>query len=279
MQDSIWINDFSILYKTEKLIAFFPTKKQSNEERINSIIRLSFYISIILSLYHSNVKYFSIFIFFLIFTYVIYSNHPTLNTTNEEQRRAIDKQQMNKNNNNLKLNNFIPNGNNGNNGNNVETIENTNGDCTKPTIANPFMNFTMADRMTFDKDGSIYNRPPACDTDDPEIKKLIDNAFNNNLYKDTSDIFGKMNSQRNYFTMPYTTIVNDQESFTKWLYMSPQTCKQNQDNCMNGNYTDLRGSRFIMPNPENNPISSKKLNSVDSKVYLTNNASEVSIKK
>ena len=266
MQDSIWINQFSILYKQEKLISFFPTKKQSNQERINAIVRLSFYISIVLSLYHSNFKYFSIFIFFLLFTYIIYSNHPMLNKTTSEITSEIISETTSETTSkttsettDIKLNNFIPNLQK-NGEHNIEKIENTNEECTKPTIANPFMNFTMADRMTFDSNGSIHDREPACDTNDPEIKKLIDVAFSNNLYRDTSDVFGKMNSQRNYFTMPYTTIMNDQESFSKWLYMSPRTCKEDQDNCMNGNYTDLRGSRFIMPNPEKNPISSKKLN-------------------
>lgn len=246
--DSIWVDNFSIIFRQDRLMSFFPTKIQSNEERINSIVRLSFYISIILSVYHSNLKYLSIFIFFLIFTSVIYSNHPTL------RPKLIT---IKKDDEQIKLNNFTPKL---SNVKGIETLENTTSTkCTLPTIANPFMNFTMADRMTFDDNGLIHNREPACDTNDPIVKKLIDTAFSNNLYRDTSDVFGKMNSQRNYFTMPYTTIVNDQESFSKWLYLSPESCKENQENCMSGNYTDLRGARFMMPNPERNPISSKKL--------------------
>lgn len=255
MSDLIWIDDSSILYKTEKLTIFFPTKEQSDEERINSIVRLSFYISLILSLYHSNLKYFYIFLFFLLFTFIIHSNHPTLNIRHPLNKTVMKNESLDES---IKLNNFIPNL--SLNGiKKIESIENTSKECTKPTISNPFMNFTMSDRMTFDKDGSIYNRPPACDTNDPEVKKLIDSSFNNNLYKDTSDVFGKMNSQRNYYTMASTSIVNDQESFSKWLYLSPMSCKENQENCMSGNHIDLRGARFIMPDQDHNPISSKKL--------------------
>jgi hypothetical protein len=66
-----------------------------------------------------------------------------------------------------------------------------------------------------------------------------------------------MSSQRNYFTMPWTTIPNKQDEFARWLYLSPKTCKEDQDNCLR--YEDIRSKRFIMPNPHRNPVSSKKL--------------------
>ena len=118
------------------------------------------------------------------------------------------------------------------------------------------MNVTMKDYMNLDKNGFIVNRPPACDPNDPEIKKLMDQGFSNNLYRDVSDVFGKNSSQRNYFTMPWTTIPNKQDEFARWLYLSPKTCKEDQDYCLR--YEDIRSKRFIMPNPERNPVSSKK---------------------
>jgi len=129
--------------------------------------------------------------------------------------------------------------------------------CVKPTVDNPFMNVTMKDYMNFNEKGDVVDRLPACDPGNPEIKRMIDDSFNNNLYKDVSDVFGKMSSQRNYFTMPWTTIPNKQDEFARWLYLSPKTCKEDQDNCLK--YEDIRSKRFIMPNPERNPITSKKL--------------------
>jgi len=131
-----------------------------------------------------------------------------------------------------------------------------NGKCTKPTVDNPFMNVTMKDYMNFDENGFVVNRPPACDPNDPEVKKMMDETFSNNLYRDVSDVFGKKNSQRNYFTMPWTTIPNKQDEFARWLYLSPKTCKEDQDYCLR--YEDIRSKRFVMPNPERNPVSSKK---------------------
>lgn len=229
MSEPIWIDNLEILFEKDRLIDFFPTQKQTRAERINSLARLSLYISIILSLYYSDIKFMAIFVFFMLLSYLMY------NEADESEY-------------NVKPINEEP----------VIGMENLeNGECTKPTIDNPFMNATMKDYMTFDKNGTIVDRPVACNPNTPDVKKTMDTHFNNNLYKDVSDVFGKSNSQRQFFTMPYTTIPNDQESFARWLYLNPKTCKEDQDYCLG--YEDIRSKRFIMPNPEKNPISTKKL--------------------
>ena len=226
MTDQIWINNYQVLYDTDKLTNFFPIKDKSNEERLNCIVRLSFYISVVLSIYHSNFKYIYIFLLGLFITWIIYSKN-SLDTTD-----TIEKLE-----------------------NNTPNIKST--QCVKPTLDNPFMNATMKDYMNFDKNGDTIDRPEACDPNDPVIKKDIDSKFNNNLYKDVSDVFGKMNSQRQFYTTPSTTIPNDRESFAKWLYDSPQTCKENQDRCLK--YEDTRAKRYIFPDPSKNPVNTKRL--------------------
>lgn len=264
MSDQIWIDDFNILFKQERLMEFFPTKEQTNEERINAIVRLSLYTSILLAIYHSNVKFFAIFAFFLAFTSLVYKHHPELSDVELKSKiQAVTEKRTKdsylKEQGNPKLNNFTPSF----GLQNVEKLENEkgasqgNGKCTQPTIDNPFMNFTMKDYMTFDESGKIVDRAPACDPNDPEMKKTMDKSFNNNLYRDVGDVFGKMSSQKNYFTMPSTTLINDRESFQNWLYLSPKTCKEDQDQCTP--FEDLRNKKQILPNPERNPISSKKL--------------------
>lgn len=244
MPDPIWIKDLNILFQEKRLIDFVPSKDQTTEERINSIVRFSLYISIILALYYSNAKYLAISGFVLAFTYIIYR---------ENSVEAKELEEKFNNDTLLKLNNF-------GNGR-IEKLENEvrpddSVKCTMPTIDNPFMNVTMKDYMNLDDNGKIIDRLPACNPDDPVIKKQIDESFNNNLYKDVSDVFGKMSSQRNYFTMPWTTIPNKQDEFARWLYLNPKTCKEDQDNCLR--YEDIRSKRFIMPNPERNPITTKK---------------------
>ena len=236
--DQIWINNFQIIPNNP--IDFFPTKSQTNNERLNAIVRLSLYVSLLLCVYHSNLKYAAIFVFALFLTYIIHSNHPSNVVRSEDVRSRTTS---------------------------TDSIENLDGTidskvpttsvCTQPTVDNPFMNFTMRDFMTFDANGNTVDRAPACDQSDPAVKKLIDAGFDNNLYKDVSDIFGKMNSQRNYFTMPSTSIVNDQEEFANWLYKTPQTCKENQDFCQP--YEDIRSNRFIFPSPTSEVVDSKRL--------------------
>jgi hypothetical protein len=118
-------------------------------------------------------------------------------------------------------------------------------ECTKPTVGNPFMNVTFLDNL------ENPDRPEACDINDPEIKEDIDNKFYNNLFRDTSDLFGKLNSQRQFYTMPSTTVPNDRESFQNWLYKTEATCKENSDNCLR--YEDIRYNRPVFPNPLQNP--------------------------
>jgi len=252
--DPLWTQDINILLQTNRLIEFFPTKQQTYNERINAIVRLSLYISIALALYHSNIKYFSIFIFILFFTSIIQKHHPKLKNNTQQNTLPITQQKLN----NFKIEEF----------NTKEQLENeirpdnTQEQCTTPTIDNPFMNVTMKDYMNFDTNGFIVDRPPACDPNDPTVKKLIDETFSNNLYRDVSDVFGKTNSQRNYFTMPWTTIPNKQDEFARWLYLSPKTCKEDQDYCLQ--YEDIRYKRFIMPNPERNPTSTKQSENINS---------------
>ena len=50
--------------------------------------------------------------------------------------------------------------------------------------------------------------------------------YNEGLYEDNFDIFGKKHSARQFYTMPVNSIVNDQGSFANWCYGRPPTCKE-----------------------------------------------------
>lgn len=91
-----------------------------------------------------------------------------------------------------------------------------NNNCETPTVHNPFMNILPTDNR---------NRDPACN-DNKELRHEINNAFEHNLYKNIGDVFGKENSQRQFYTMPSTTIPNKREELAEWLYKTPPTCKE-----------------------------------------------------
>ena len=90
---------------------------------------------------------------------------------------------------------------------------------TKPTADNPFMNVLPSDYT------DNVNRLPADDVDDPEIKKAMKQNFDIGIYKDKNDPYDNKNSQREFYSMPYTTIPNDQDAFAKWLFYKEESDK------------------------------------------------------
>jgi hypothetical protein len=242
--DAFWYNDISILIQSNRLTEFFPTRNQTLEERFNSLVRLSLYCSIILYYYHRNYKYLSIFIGTLLLTYFIYTNNPENGKKDTDIIKNVNVQQRTK-----------QQGKQQSNEQGIEKLENDidNSKCTQPTLDNPFMNVTMKDMMNIDsKTQKIVDRPRACDTTNPDVKQNMDNMFNHNLFKDVNDVFGKMNSQRQFYTMPNTTIPNAQDDFAKWLYLNPKTCKEDQDYCLR--YEDVRAKRPVFVDPTKNPV-------------------------
>ena len=201
-----WSDSIYVLYKNDKLKQFFPKKNMTLEERLNSIVRLSLYISVIVALYSKNYQYIYIFFIALILTYLIYKNRYNayndyfLDYTNNLVHKYIE-----------------------------------------PTKNNPFMNITLNDyndnpnREALNKANSYINT----DLNDNVTKK-----FNYNLYRDADDIYDRVTTQRQFYTMPITTIPNRQDSFSKWLYSTPPTCKENGTSCIKGNYEHLKDSKI-----------------------------------
>lgn len=80
--------------------------------------------------------------------------------------------------------------------------------CQEPTYTNPFMNRLPTDTLV---------RKEACE-DTQTTREKINTAFNFNLYKNTDDIYGRENSQRQFYTMPSTRNPNNQKEFARWLF-------------------------------------------------------------
>lgn len=214
-RDLFWYEDPSILIATNRLDEFFPSKVMTIEEQLNATVRLLAYISIILISYSGNINYIYILIAALIMTYLIY-----VNSDND----SLDK---------VKKEDFVSN-------------YNREKNYVLPTIDNPFMNVQFDDyiknpnREAISKLNNYKN---------PKLDELVEQKFNYNLYKDVSDIFDRNNSQRQFYTMPVTTIPNEQTTFAKWLYGTPPTCKENNGNqCVANNYYNLKQSSDFKSN-------------------------------
>ena len=106
---------------------------------------------------------------------------------------------------------------------NFDTVINKNKFCTMPTKDNPFMNFTITDLM------DNPDRLPACPYDD--VKDDIKKEFSKGVILDPVDLWGRNISDRNFFTMPWTTVTNDQSGFAQWAYGNSGECKTYGKNC------------------------------------------------
>ena len=176
--DPIWYEKPSVLFSINNITNFFPSELDSYSEKLNSIVRFSMYLSVILMIVKTNYLYIYIFLITCLITFLLHKNNVNI----EKLSSSIE---YNK--------------------------------CIEPTKNNPFMNVLMSDYK--------YNpKRRGCNIDD-SVKERISKSFNYNLYQDVSDIYQNSNSQRQYYTMPSTTIPNDQSSFANWLYKTPTTCK------------------------------------------------------
>jgi len=202
----------------------------------------------LLYFYHNNnYKYLSIALGGLLMTHYVYNNKEKKESFEAENDKSTEKQSTENDKSTEKQSTE----------NDKSTENEDKKKCVSPTIDNPFMNATMKDFLNVDPvTNRIVDRAEACDINDLEVKKQMDSSFNNNLYKDVNDVFGKMNSQRQFYTMPSTTIPNAQDDFAKWLYLNPKTCKEDQDFCLK--YEDIRAKRPVMYNPNQNPVDTKR---------------------
>ena len=186
--DPFWYNDFQILKK--RPVEFVPTNSMNIIEKLNAITRFSIYFGLLLTI--STGEYLALYITIAGFalTLLIYHNHPKISADNNN--RLVG-------------------------GGDFGPIPNN--QKTQPTRDNPYMNVLMNEYT------ENPHRPPADEHDDPEVQKSIENYFQSNLYRDVDDVWGRNNSQRQFYTMPSTTIPNDRDSFMKWAFKTPYVCK------------------------------------------------------
>ena len=115
--------------------------------------------------------------------------------------------------------------------------------ATVPSAKNPFMN-VLIDEIKYNP-----TRPVAASVLDPSVKVTLDDFFRTEFYSDPTDVFGRSQSQREFITMPSTSIPNDQGSYQDWLYKIPgKTCKEGgREACLPG--TDGGALPWMNVNP------------------------------
>lgn len=269
-----WLNNPIILIKN--YLNFIPTTNMNEIQIYNALTRLCIYI-IILILVFSKSKYYiylfvAIIIILILMNFIKHKNNDNsinhinkeleeVNSTlsNKESFDNIDYQfDLNDNKNIIRRNEFAEDTKNINNlDKDVQVgyydsddkiqfyrttgkIDNENNEANlkysyrKPTDNNPFMNPDIND-YTND------NPPVECNEDDENIPENITKTFNKDLFMNLEDVFEIKNSQRQFYTVPNVEVPNKQIEFANWLYKSPETCKEDQEQCLR--YEDLRFKR------------------------------------
>ena len=205
MYTPFWYNQPNILIDKNSLFEIFPVKEYDTVRKLNAVLRLSFYYTIIVFLYNRSTNIFAVPVVTAIVTYFIWYKNKTIQT---------DLLHTN-------LRNDVP---------NLISLQDHNIGCTLPNKHNPFMNTPFFD-VAANKE-----LPQSCTSyDNKGIQRKIEKEFDKGLYRNYTDIFGKENSQRQFFTVPGRQGIPDQSSFAHWLYKTPDTCKEgNSLACLSG---------------------------------------------
>tara|TARA_B100000767_G_scaffold177711_2_gene166088 strand:- start:1554 stop:2216 length:663 start_codon:yes stop_codon:yes gene_type:complete len=216
--EPFWYDDIWVLLDPVKIKKYIPLKQYTKNEKLNSIVRLSIYISLLFVILTGNNNYIFVSIFFLILTLLI--NSLETEKIEKNNSKKVENYKNIKDDKDFKEQNIKVD----------EILE----DCILPTDDNPFMNILLTDKR---------NRKSACQN--KKIKKLIDNKFSKGLFKNINSIYDRENSQREFYTMPSTTIPNRQNELGEWLYKTPKTCKEgNINQCMANNMEKLNGESY-----------------------------------
>jgi hypothetical protein len=202
--NNFWLNDLSIIFDRNHFLEVIPFTNMKFNDKLNAIFRVSIYYFIIMTLIKKNLNNIFVPVVVGIVTVILYKNYRRIHRISESN----DNSPNNSLNNDLSYSNISSNNNSGVEG------------CKIPTKDNPFMNPTFMDYAAGDMQQSCssYNNSV--------IRDLEKVYFNEGLYEDNFDIFGKEHSARQFYTMPVNSIVNDQGAFAEWCYKRPPTCKE-----------------------------------------------------
>jgi hypothetical protein len=259
-KSDFWLNNYKVLYENNNYVHFVPSLKMNRIEQLNAVTRFSIYAFILLILLGNNNKWLYFPIFTIIFTIILFKLQKL---DKLDKLKKLEKLEKYSNNNNYNIIDVVKDNNDNeiieyqdeeDNFNPSEHMDvpkinlnlqnkdkNKDKKCVMPTKDNPFMNFLLSDYM------DNPDRPEACNAvleNEDEIDNInmdTTDKFNDNLYRNLNDLFDRKNSQRQFYTVPVTTLPNDQKSFAEWLYKIPETCKTDQTNCLK--YEDLRYKR------------------------------------
>jgi hypothetical protein len=185
MSERIWYEDLPNFLTNQNYYKIIPSQSMTIEEKLNAIVRFFTFLGIVLAVLKSDYKYLFFGIVASLFAIVLYEHQRV--KRKESEKFLLENQ--------------------------IDIVDNR--VCARSTVDNPFMNPNLTDIHRDDK-------PAACPIDNEKVQQDIEKNFEARLFRDVSDLYGNMSSQRQFYTVPQ----HDQGSFASWLYARGPTCKE-----------------------------------------------------
>ena len=175
-----WYSEISILWQRDSIMEIFPSKRFDILRKLNAIVRLSIIYTLIMYFMKREQKYLVIPLIAMGITWMIWYKQEDIHTD------TIMKDSMSN-----KLDDLVK-------------VNDLSTECRVPDKENPFMNPTLSDY------GSNKPPPPkSCPSyNNVGVQRRVEELFNEDLYRDAKDIFGKNNSQRQFYTVPGNRVPN-----------------------------------------------------------------------
>lgn len=240
-RDPVWYHDVRVLWR--RPAEFFPSRDQTPEERVNSLVRLITYAGLAVFAYSRRPKVLLLALIAVAIVSLAYRAYPQLSPVfRPAVLRAEDRVERG-----TMRRHTGTTGATGNeqfvfpsppqprvdprhgpscrlkpDGTRVCTGK-TAPACTWSTPSNPFANVLLTEYR------DNPDRPPACEYD--AMKEDVRRNFNRGLIRSAGDVFERENSQRQYYTMPVTTTYPDSTSFAMFAYGTRESCKENPARC------------------------------------------------
>lgn len=190
-----WWENMSTLIDLDELGKFIPRPGMSMAEKLNAVTRFAMYYSVILILVKQSVQSIYIFMFVALCTIAMYYTERSREAFEHDLQARL----------NLRSVPYDP----------------RRRMAYWPTRDNPFMNVSYGDAASFP------SRPPAANVRREDVRREMHKLYAaSGPPEDDRDVYGARSSERQFYTMPSTTIPNDQETFARWLYAAGRTAKE-----------------------------------------------------
>lgn len=203
MSTKIWYEDLTHWFTADNFHQVVPNPTMNLAAKLNAVTRLFIYLGVTLALLMRDSRYVFLGIVAMFFSVAAYEYERSQGAKAEEFLEAKG----------------------------LDVVDA--GLCARTTVDNPFMNPSI---------GDAPDRPKACNATHPAVRAAVDRNFYARLFRPADDLWNNKSSQREFYTMPSTTVPNDRGRFTDWAYGRGASCKEgNGAQCYRNLYRNLRG--------------------------------------